>query len=98
MIDDVVISLLNKHRIKQRELILKNGIVYQDEDFIFAGVEGFPMVIKLVTTRLQRLLAKSDIEKHITLHGSRHTSLLIEAGVDVKEIQQRLGIPILIPL
>ena len=51
------------------------------------------MVIKLVTTRLQRLLSKSDITKHITPHGFRHThtSLLIEAGVGVKEIQQRLG-------
>lgn len=93
MIDDVVISLLKKHRIKQREFMLKNGFVYQDQDFIFTGIEGFPMVIKLVTTRLQRLLAKSDIEKYITLHGFRHThtSLLIEAGVGVKEIQQRLG-------
>jgi len=87
MIDDVVISLLKKHRIKQKEFMLKNGMFYQDKDFIFAGMEGFPMVIKFVATRLQRLLAKSDIGKHITLHGFRHThtSLLIEAGVGVKE-------------
>lgn len=69
MFDDVVISLLKKHRIKQREFMLKNGMVYHDEDFIFTGMEGFPMVIKFVQTRLQRLLAKSDIEKHITLHS-----------------------------
>ncbi|WP_282434400.1 tyrosine-type recombinase/integrase [Desulfosporosinus orientis] len=31
--------------------------------------------------------------KHITLHSFRHThiSLLIEAGVDIKAIQQRVG-------
>jgi len=93
IIDDLVISLLKKHRIKQKEHILKTGFIYKDENFIFAGKEGFPMVIKLVTTRLQRLLSKSDITKRLTLHGFRHThtSLLIEAGVGVKEIQQRLG-------
>ncbi|MFF2754796.1 tyrosine-type recombinase/integrase [Psychrobacillus sp. NPDC058041] len=93
IIDDVVISLLKKHRIKQKEHILKCGSIYKDENFVFASKEGFPMVIKLVTTRLQRLLPKSNITKHITLHGFRHThtSLLIEAGVGIKEIQQRLG-------
>ncbi|MEK4520661.1 tyrosine-type recombinase/integrase [Psychrobacillus sp. FSL W7-1457] len=51
------------------------------------------MVIKLVTTRLQRILSKSDISKHTILHVFRHihTSLLIEAGAGIKEIQQRLG-------
>ena len=46
------------------------------------------MVINLVTTRLQRLLSKTDITKHITLHGFHHThtSLLIETGLGVKEI------------
>ncbi len=73
IIDDLVISLLKKHRVKQKEHILKNRVIYKDENFIFAGTEGFPMVIKLVTTRLQRLLSKSDITKHITLHGFRHT-------------------------
>ena len=51
------------------------------------------MVIKFIATRLERLLAKSNLRKHITLHGFRHThtSLLIEAGAGLKEIQQRLG-------
>ncbi|KRF59013.1 hypothetical protein ASG97_21345 [Bacillus sp. Soil745] len=44
-------------------------------------------------TRLKRLLKKAEIEKNITPHSFRHTqtSLLIEAGVGIKEIQQRLG-------
>ncbi|SES37962.1 Phage integrase family protein [Psychrobacillus sp. OK032] len=52
------------------------------------------MVIKLITTRLQRLFPKSDIIKHLNLHGFRHTHAYFtfnEAGVAVKEIQQRLG-------
>ena len=48
---------------------------------------------KVVDTRLKRLLKKAVIEKTITPHSFRHTntSLLIEAGVGIKEIQQRLG-------
>ncbi|PSA96908.1 integrase [Bacillus halotolerans] len=38
-------------------------------------------------------MKKAEIEKNITPHSFRHThtSLLIEAGVGIKEIQQRLG-------
>lgn len=38
-------------------------------------------------------MKKAEIEKKITPHSFRHThtSLLIEAGVGIKEIQQRLG-------
>lgn len=41
----------------------------------------------------KRLLKLSVIEKHVTPHSLRqdHTSLLIDAGVGVKEIQQHLG-------
>ena len=91
--DETVIMMFKQHQKQQKELIMKNRKVYKDQNFIFTGGEGYPMPLKLVMTRLQRLLKKLTIDKHITLHSFRHThiSLLIEAGVDIKAIQQRVG-------
>ncbi|WP_099363768.1 site-specific integrase [Fredinandcohnia onubensis] len=92
-IDGMLVSMLKKHLTKQKEVKLKNRLVYQDNGFIFAREDGHPQLRKVVDTRLKRLLKKAKIEKNITPHSFRHThtSLLIEAGVGIKEIQQRLG-------
>ena len=92
-IDETIVNLLKKHKIYQNEIKLKNRLVYQDSAFIFAREDGHPQLRKVIETRLKRLLKKTGIEKNVTPHSFRHThtSLLIEAGVGIKEIQQRLG-------
>ncbi|MGD6845211.1 tyrosine-type recombinase/integrase [Bacillus infantis] len=92
-IDDLLVNMLKKHKIKQNEIKLRNSMIYKNEGFIFAREDGYPQLRKVFETRLKRLLKKAGIEKNITPHSFRHThtSLLIEAGVGIKEIQQRLG-------
>jgi len=98
-IDEIVINLLLDHQEEQKQIIKDNAPFYHDEGFIFTDNEGYPKVIKAVALRMERLLKmmnedKEEHEKkHLTLHSFRHThtSLLIEANVHIKEIQERLG-------
>ncbi len=92
-IDKLLIDLLQLHKKEQDEIKKENEPFYQDNNFIFATNEGYPKTIKAISIRLKRLLTKSKINKDITPHSFRHThtSLLIEANVHIKEIQERLG-------
>lgn len=92
-IDPILVELLKHHKKEQNLIAKNNGTFYKDNNFIFSTNEGFPKTIKHISTRLQRLLKRTTISKHITPHSFRHThtSLLIEANVHIKEIQERLG-------
>ncbi|MBX0359571.1 site-specific integrase [Halobacillus sp. Nhm2S1] len=91
-----VIEVLKRHKEHQDDLIDKMKNEYTQLDFVFAKEVqnlGYPEFLKTVNTHMRRLLKISGIHKELTPHSLRHThtSLLIEAGVGVKEIQQRLG-------
>ncbi|MBP0726782.1 site-specific integrase [Bacillus sp. RG28] len=92
-IDETVIKELKRHKTGQNELKMMNRNQYVDKDFVFADEYGYPSFHKRIQSRMQRLLKVSGITKSVTPHSFRHThtSLLIEAGVGVKEVQQRLG-------
>ncbi|ASV67227.1 site-specific integrase [Cytobacillus kochii] len=92
-IDPLLIDLLRLHEQEQEVVKRENKPFYKDNDFIFATNEGYPKTIKHLSIRMQRLLKKTSIKKAVTPHSFRHThtSLLIEANVHIKEIQERLG-------
>ncbi|MEK5331033.1 site-specific integrase [Lysinibacillus sp. FSL W8-0992] len=92
-IDTVLIDLLESHKQAQEQILKENKPFYNDNGFIFATNEGYPKTIKHFAIRMQRLLKKTSIKKNVTPHSFRHThtSLLIEANVHIKEIQERLG-------
>jgi len=67
-IDEMLISRLKRHRLKQNEIKLKNRPVCKDNEIIFTREDGHPQLRKVVKTRLKRLLKKAEIEKNITPH------------------------------
>ncbi|MFD2830337.1 site-specific integrase [Corticicoccus populi] len=92
-IDPFVVELLKQHKNEQVQIKKENHILYNDFNFIFASNEGYPLTVTLINDRMKRLLGQTSIEKELSSHSFRHThtSLLIEAGVHIKEIQERLG-------
>ena len=89
----VLDGLFEEHREFQEKNKQDYEMLYHDEEFIFTTKDGYPQTIKQISLRLKRLLEKTSIKKNITPHSFRHThtSLLIEANVHIKEIQERLG-------
>lgn len=92
-IDPLVINLLKEHQDTQQQLKKDNKEFYIDNNFVFTGNEGYPIVYRSIANRMIRIMSKTNLSKHITPHSFRHThtSLLIEANVHIKEIQDRLG-------
>lgn len=90
-VDPHVIQLLKDYKVNIQDT-WKNEL-YVDNNFVFTDVNGYPLVIKKLSTWIQAIMKKTDItNKHISTHSFRHThcALLIEAGVHIKEIQERL--------
>lgn len=89
-IDPNVIKLLQDYKVNVQDK-WKNEL-YVDNDFIFTDNNGYPLVIKKLSQWIQSIMSMTDIDKNVTSHSFRYThcALLIEAGVHIKEIQERL--------
>jgi len=91
--DPFLKKILQKHKVEQTKIKLLTGKDYRDENFVIAKPSGNPELPQTIGYRMIRLLKKTSLNKIVTPHSLRHTttSLLIEAGVGVKEIQEILG-------
>jgi len=89
-LDDKTLYTLKKWRLRQRELLLTNGVT--QINFIFTGYAGEMVYRTDVYQRSKRLADKAGLQ-NIGCHGFRHThaTILFEAGISPKEIQNRLG-------
>jgi integrase len=63
-----------------------------DNDFVFAHPDGNPLDPSTVSHAFNKVICKAGLP-HIRLHDLRHThaSLLLQAGVHPKVVQERLG-------
>ena len=90
-LDDKSIAELKKHRlIVQKRMLSTYGWV--NRDLVFPGKQGGPRDPKAVSRACKKYASKIGVPE-FTMHGTRHThaTLLIEAGVNFKIIQMRLG-------
>lgn len=90
-IDKQIMNIMKQLQIMQKSRKLAYGKNYEEHQFVFAAPEGRPTPIGQMQRRLNQIEKYSG--KHINLHMFRHThtSLCIEAGMSIFELQKRLG-------
>ena len=92
-IDPATLSILKGWKKDQIKIYFKNGKHFEgDENFIFTNQRGEWVHIHNFIRYFKRFIADHKL-KSITPHGLRHThaSLLFSAGVEPKNISDRLG-------
>lgn len=92
-IDPTTLSILKSWKKDQIKIYFKNGKHFEgDDNFIFTNQRGEWVHIHNFIRYFKRFIADHGL-KPITPHGLRHThaSLLFSAGVEPKNISDRLG-------
>ncbi|MEG0285304.1 MAG: site-specific integrase [Vagococcus sp.] len=92
-LDDETIKILSRWRSIQREEYFQMGFnTTSDKQFVFTNVRNELYYPQIVNDWLKYLIKKYKLPK-ITPHNFRHShaSLLLQAGVPVKEVSERLG-------
>ncbi|MCP3742485.1 tyrosine-type recombinase/integrase [Rossellomorea sp. BNER] len=95
--DETVINELKDHKSIQKKAIMRHRDIYHNNDFIFTHMDdetpGYPLYIKKIENRMNRLLKVAGLNINLTPRSLRHThtSLLAQAGVGLPQIMERLG-------
>lgn len=89
-VNDYAIKVLRKYLLEARPLLLKNA---KDSGFIFLNNNGQVLSRVGFFKLLKNLAKEAGIEKEISPHTLRHSyaTHLLEAGVDLRYIQELLG-------
>ncbi|MEK4627353.1 MAG: site-specific integrase [Solibacillus sp.] len=91
--DTRTMNILSEWKKLQKKEYFALGVnTTQPKQLVFSNENNDLMQPTKTRTWLEQILKKYDLPK-ITTHGFRHThcSLLLEAGVNIKEVQDRLG-------
>ncbi|ASV67615.1 site-specific integrase [Cytobacillus kochii] len=90
-IDSHTTKILTSWKVKQKELLLADGINKKPSHILLRG-DLRPIRLAYPNELLNNFITIYDLHS-ITIHGLRHThaSMLFEAGASIKEVQARLG-------
>lgn len=90
-IGNTLTNILKKQRTRQKQNKLKYGEFYHSSDFVCTKENGQPVTPSSVKTSGRNIRMKLNIE--FNFHSLRHThsTLLLEQGAPLKDIQIRLG-------
>lgn len=92
-LDDESIRLIRQWKIHQKEFFFRFRInTLEADQLLFTSPENKVLYLDFLNHHLTKLIEDNNLD-HMTVHGFRHThcSLLLEAGVPIKEVQERMG-------
>lgn len=89
-LDPRTIEILKNWRLKQKKILFKNGA--GKSELVFSNSSGGYLMESRLRDELRKFLKKHGLPI-ITVHSLRHThaSILFEAGIEAKQIADRLG-------
>lgn len=89
-INDYAARVLREYIIESRPLLIKKG---KDQSYVFLNNQGNPLSRQSFFLLLKKLAKEAGIEKEISPHTLRHSfaTHLLEAGTDLRYIQEMLG-------
>jgi integrase len=90
VIGEELIAALKAHRTLQKENKLSYGKHYTKNDFICTKENGHPVTTKTIS-RMSKMVKRYDIEFNFHMLRHTHATMLLEAGVNPKVVQERLG-------
>ncbi len=91
MVEELV-KVLKAHKVKQNKEKLFFGAEYYNEDLVFCTEDGKRIWPRNFDRQYHNLLQKAGVDPK-NFHATRHTfaSRLIEAGEDIRNVQELLG-------
>ena len=89
-LDPRTIEILKNWRLKQKKILFKNGA--GKSELVFSNSSGGYLMESRLRDELRKFLKRYGLPI-ISVHGLRHThaSILFEAGIEAKQIADRLG-------
>lgn len=92
-IDLVTMNYLKQWKLKQLKELFKLGINAQDDNQLVFSNTYNKLIQPSRVAHWNNVICKANDLRHIKVHGFRHThaTLLHDAGVAMKDIQERLG-------
>lgn len=97
LMGNVLVKILKEHKISQNVNKLKYGEFYLDNDYPSPGMvctsENGNLATPKTVSNIINKTVKKDLGFELTFHMLRHThaTILIQSGVNLKEVQKRLG-------
>ena len=90
-LDPTTIGVLRKHLAAQSEHRLKLGSAYEDNGLVFPSPRGRLLDPDILTKAWKRLCKALGVQYKLHDLRHHHATALIEAGVHIKTVQNRLG-------